>query len=131
VKYADECGKHQGNGNLEAVISIQIVIDQRQVGNVECFNYLGFMINDARCTREIISKIAMAKTTFNNKNAFHRQIGLKSKEESGKVLVQCYILSIALCGTETWHFGKQNRNNWKVLNSGGGETLRILLGLSV
>jgi hypothetical protein len=109
---------------------IQIVIDQRQVGDVECFNYLGFMINDRRCTREIKSKIAMEKAAF-NKKTFHRQIGLKSKKESGKVLVQWYILSIAFCGAETWHFGKQNRNHWKVLNSGGGETLRILFGLSV
>ena len=101
---------------------IQIVIDQRQVGNVERFNYLGWMINDARCIREIKSKIAMAKAAFNKNKTFHRQIGLRSKAESGKVLVQCYILSIALCGTETWHFGKQNRNNWKVLNSGGGGT---------
>ena len=110
---------------------IQIVIDHRQVGNVECFSYLGFMINDARCTREIKSKIAMAIAAFNKKKTFHRQIGFKSKEESGKVLEQCYILSIALCGTETWHFGKQNGNNWKVLNSGGEEILRILLGLGV
>jgi len=98
---------------------IQIVIDQRQVDNVECFSCLGFMINDARCTREIKSKIGMVKVAFNKKKTFHMQIRLKSKEESGKVLAQCYILSIALCGIETWHIGKQNRNNWKVLNSGG------------
>jgi len=90
---------------------IQIVINQRQVGNVECFSYLGFMINDSRCTREVKSKIAMAKGAFNKKKTFHRQVGFKSREESGKVLVKCYTLNIALCGTETWHFGKQNRNN--------------------
>jgi hypothetical protein len=72
----------------------------------------------------------MAKAAF-NKKTFHRQIGLQSKEESGKVLVKCYILNIALCGTETWHFGKQKRNNWKVLNSSGGEIFKILFGLSV
>jgi hypothetical protein len=52
---------------------------------------MGFMINDARFTREIKSKIAMAKAAFNKKNNFHRQIGLKSKKESEKVLVQCLI----------------------------------------
>jgi hypothetical protein len=76
-------------------------MDQRQVDNVECFSCSGFMINDARCTREIKYKIGMAKAAFNKKITFHMQIGLKSKEESGKVLVQCYILSIALCGIET------------------------------
>jgi hypothetical protein len=44
---------------------IQIMIDQKQQGNVEHFNYLGGTItNDARCTREIKSRIAMAKAPF-------------------------------------------------------------------
>jgi hypothetical protein len=35
---------------------IKIMIDQKQLENVEYFNYLGSMItNDARCTREIKS----------------------------------------------------------------------------
>jgi hypothetical protein len=47
---------------------IKIMIDQKQLENVEYFNYLGSMItNDARCTREIKSRIAMAKATFNKK----------------------------------------------------------------
>jgi hypothetical protein len=38
------------------------------VENVEYFNYLGSMItNDARCTREIKSRIAMAKSALNKK----------------------------------------------------------------
>ena len=49
---------------------IQIVIDQRQVGNVECFTYLGFMINDTRYTREIKSKIAMAKQHSTRRRLF-------------------------------------------------------------
>jgi hypothetical protein len=41
---------------------IKIRIDQKQLENMEYFNYLGSMItNDARCTREIKSRIAMAK----------------------------------------------------------------------
>jgi hypothetical protein len=40
---------------------IKITIDQKQLENEEYFNYLGSMItNDARCTREIKSRIAMA-----------------------------------------------------------------------
>jgi hypothetical protein len=38
------------------------------VENVEEFNYLGSMItNDARSTREIKARIAMAKAAFNKK----------------------------------------------------------------
>jgi hypothetical protein len=47
---------------------MKIMIDQNQLENVEYFNYLGSMItNDARCTSEIKSKIAMAKAAFNKK----------------------------------------------------------------
>jgi hypothetical protein len=36
--------------------------------NVEEFNYLGSMItNDARCTREIKARIAMAEAAFDKK----------------------------------------------------------------
>jgi hypothetical protein len=65
---------------------VQIMIDQKQPENVECFNCLGSMItNDARCTCEIKTGTAIAKAAFNKKN-FHQQIGLKSKEETSKVL---------------------------------------------
>jgi hypothetical protein len=42
--------------------SIKIMIDQKQLKNVEYLNYLGSMItNDARCTREIKSRIPWQK----------------------------------------------------------------------
>jgi hypothetical protein len=63
------------------------MIDQKQLENVEYFNYLGSMVtNDARCTREIKSKIAMAKAAFNKKKTLHQQTGLKFKEETSKML---------------------------------------------
>jgi F0F1-type ATP synthase beta subunit len=66
---------------------MKIMIDQKQLGNVEYFNYLGSMItNDARCTCEIKSRIAMAKASFNKKKSFHQQTGIKFKEETSKVL---------------------------------------------
>jgi hypothetical protein len=37
------------------------MIDRKQLENVEYFKYLGSMINYARCTREIKSRIVMAK----------------------------------------------------------------------
>jgi hypothetical protein len=47
---------------------VQIMIDQKQLENVEYLNYLGSMItNDARCTHEIKTRIAMAKASFNKK----------------------------------------------------------------
>jgi hypothetical protein len=40
------------------------------------------MTNDARCTRESTSRIAMAKATFKKK----KKIGLRCKEETTKML---------------------------------------------
>jgi hypothetical protein len=42
--------------------------DQKKLENVEYFNYLSSMItNDARCTREIKSRISMLKVAFSRK----------------------------------------------------------------
>jgi hypothetical protein len=66
------------------------MIDEKQLENVEYFNYLGSMIaNDARCTREIKYRIAMAKAAFNRKkkNLFTSKLDLNLR----KKLVKCYI----------------------------------------
>jgi hypothetical protein len=49
---------------------IQIMMDKKQPENVEYSNCLsGMVTNDARCTREITPRIAMAKAAFNKKKA--------------------------------------------------------------
>jgi hypothetical protein len=51
------------------------------------FGYLeSLTTNNARRTREIKSRVAIAEAAFNKKNSFYQQIELKFKEESGKVL---------------------------------------------
>jgi hypothetical protein len=73
------------------------VIYQKQLENVECFKYLGSMLtNDGRCTREIKSRIAMAK----KKTLFTSKLDLNLR----KKLIKCYIWSMALYGAETWTF---------------------------
>jgi hypothetical protein len=78
---------------------VNIMIDQKQPGNVESFKYLGSILtNDGRCTCEIKSRIAMAKAAFNKKRAlFTCTLDLKLR----KKLVKCYVWSIALYGAET------------------------------
>jgi hypothetical protein len=90
---------------------VKIMIDQKQLDNVESFIYLGsYLTNDGRCTCEIKCRIAMAKAAFNKKRAiFTSTLDLELR----KKLVKCYIWSIALYGAETWtlravdqkHFG--------------------------
>jgi hypothetical protein len=59
--------------------------------------------SDARCTREIKYRIAMAKAAFNkNKNLFISKLSLNVR----KKLVKCYIWSVALYGAETWTLRK-------------------------
>ena len=78
---------------------VKIMIDQKQLENVESFKYLGSVLtNDRRCMCEIKSSIAMAKAAFNKKRAlFTCTLDLKL----GKKLLKCYIWSIALYGAST------------------------------
>jgi hypothetical protein len=72
---------------------VEIMVDQKQLENVEYLKYLGSMItNDARCTQEIKSTIGMAKAAFNKKTFSTRKIGFKFTEEAGEVLYLEHII---------------------------------------
>jgi hypothetical protein len=108
---------------------MKIMIDQKQLENVEYFNYLASMItNDAKCTREIIPRISMAKAAFNKKTTlFKSTLDLNLR----KKLVKCYIWSTALYGAETWTLRKVDpKCTWKVLICGAGEGCRRSLDRS-
>jgi hypothetical protein len=53
--------------------------------------------NDAKCTREIKVRIAMAIAAFNTKTLFTSKLDLELR----KKLMKCYIWSITLHGAET------------------------------
>ena len=78
---------------------VTIMIDQKQLENVEYFKYLGSMLtNDGRCTCEIKSRITMAKAAFNKKTLFTSKMDLNLR----KKLVKCYIWSMVLYGAIMW-----------------------------
>jgi hypothetical protein len=80
------------------------MVDQQKPENVEYFKYLSSMItNYARCTREIKTRIVMAKAAVNKKKTLFTS---KLDFNLRKKLVKCYILSIAVCTIETWTLGK-------------------------
>ena len=83
---------------------LQNVTDQKQVKSVKYFNSLGSMItNDRRCTREMKSRIAMAKGAFNKEKAhFIRKLVVYIRKNT----VKCYIWSTVLYGAETWKLRK-------------------------
>jgi hypothetical protein len=81
------------------LLPVKIMTEQK-LESFEILKYLGSLLtNDGRCTCEIKSKVAMAKTAFNKKRAlFTSTLDLELR----KKLVNCYIWSIALYGAENW-----------------------------
>jgi len=79
---------------------VKIMIDQKQMENVESFKYLGSILtNDGKCTCELKCRIAMTKDAFNKKRTlFTSTLDLEWR----KKLVKCYVWGIALYGAETW-----------------------------
>jgi hypothetical protein len=63
---------------------VENMTDQKQLENVEYFIYLGYMIrNNARCTREIKSRIVMAKAAPKRKKSSFTS---KFRKETSEVL---------------------------------------------
>jgi hypothetical protein len=81
---------------------IQIVKDQKQVGNVEYLNCSGSMITkDERCTHGIKSRIAVVKATFSEKTLLTRELDLNIRKKQ----LKCYIWNIsAPCGQNVEFF---------------------------
>jgi hypothetical protein len=100
----NKCGKTKVMRISSQLSPIKIMIDKKQLENVEYFNYLGSMItNDARCTHAIKTRISLAKAAFNKKKTlFARKLYLNLRKKP----VKCYIWSTALIGAETWTLGK-------------------------
>jgi hypothetical protein len=64
---------------------VQIMIDQKQLQNVEHFSCFGSVItNDARCTREIKYSIAMAKAAFYKSTLFNSKLALNLRKKLRK-----------------------------------------------
>jgi hypothetical protein len=81
-------------------LRVKIIIDQKQLENVESYKYLGrILTNDGRYTCEINCRIAMAKAAFHKK----RTLCTSTLDlELRKKLVKSYVWSIALYGAEIW-----------------------------
>jgi len=96
----NECGKNKVMRISRQPFPVKIMIDQKQLENVESFKYLGSTLtNDGKCTCEIKCRTATANAAFNKKRAlFISTLDLELR----KKLVKCYIWSIALYGAETW-----------------------------
>jgi len=104
---------------LRQLFAVKIMIDQKQLENMESFKYLGSILtNDGRCNCEMKCRIAMAKAAFNKKRAlFTSTMDLELR----KKLVKCYIWSMALYGAETWMFWALDQKHLESLKCDAGE----------
>jgi phage-related protein len=75
------------NASPSLCVTSRFMVHQKQPENVEYFKYFGSMTtNNAKCTREIKSRVAMAKATFNEKKTlFRSKLDLNLRKE----LVKC------------------------------------------
>jgi len=98
---------------------VKIMIDQKQLENVEFFKCLGSILtNDGRFNCEIKCRIALAKAAFNKKwTLFTSTLDLELR----KRLVKCYIWSISLYGAETWTLRAVDQKYLEVFKNGAGE----------
>jgi len=67
----NECGKIKVMRISRQQLPVKIMIEQKQLENVESFKYLGSMLtNDGRCTREIKSRIVWQKLHSTRRGLF-------------------------------------------------------------
>jgi hypothetical protein len=91
------------NKKLKGIIPITDYSRSGTTGESGTFQLLGGMINDARCAREINSRIVMAKLAFTRKNSFFTS---KLDSDLRNKLVKCLIWSRAFYAAETWTLQK-------------------------
>ena len=105
---------------------VTIIMDQKQLENVECFKYLGSILtNDGRCTCEIKCRIAKAKAAFNKKKTlFTSKMDLNLRKKLVKCLFGAWLCMVLKLGC----FGQQIRITWKVLKCGAGEGWKRSVG---
>ena len=105
---------------------VTIMIDQKQLENVECFKSLGSVLtNDGSCTCETKSRIVMAKVAFNKKKTlFTSKLDLNLRKKLGNAAFGVWLCMVLKLG----RFGQQIRNTWKVLKCGAGEGWRRSVG---
>jgi hypothetical protein len=110
-------------------LSVKIMINQKQLENVESFKYLGSILtNNGRCICEIKCRIAMAKAVFNKKRTLFTSsldLGLRKK------LMKCYLWSIALYGAETWTLWTANQKDLESLKCAAGGGWKRSVGLII
>jgi HJR/Mrr/RecB family endonuclease len=92
----------------EAGKKMKIVIDGKEVEQVDRFKYLGSMLTeDGKSMTDIKVRVAMAKEAFGKRSEL---LVRKMSKKVKKRIVKCLVWSIALYGCETWALGKVERD---------------------
>jgi hypothetical protein len=76
LRNGNDCGKTKLMRISRQSSTVHILIDQKQLDNVEYLNYLQCLVrNDAICIRAIQSRISMAEAAFYKRRLIRQQIG--------------------------------------------------------
>ena len=93
-------------------VNCHLEIGNEKIKQVKSFKYLGSIITeDGKCEKEIKSRIAMAKEAFQRLKPIlvSGSLSLDTK----KRILQCYVYSILLYGSECWTISTQIENRLK------------------
>ena len=82
-----------------------ITINGQRSEQVTRFSYLGSILTDGKCTKDIITRIECAKEIFNKrKELFNKRFN----ENLKKSMIKTLIWSVLLYGCETWALRKED-----------------------
>ena len=91
----------QGKTELMAItkraeeLTVNITMERRHITEIEKYKYLGFMVSkDGKCVTELLKRIGMAKTTFNNMRKILSSMNITM--ELLMRLVKCLVWSVLM-----------------------------------
>ena len=87
-------------------LNVNIRMEGRHITQVEKYKYLGVMVmKDGKCETEVLKRIGMAKTSFNNMRKILTNMNIAMRLRMR--LVKCFVWSILMYGCEAWTLDKR------------------------
>ena len=87
-------------------LNVNVNIEGKHITQVEKYKYLGVMVTkDGKCETEVLKRIGMAKSSFNNMRTILTNMKISMKLRIR--LVKCFVWSVLMYGCEAWTLDKR------------------------